>query len=1505
MKLNQNGLLACFARLQWLALALLVLSVIVSMPSLAQTSQRTCGNAPLPACSGGQPIPTEWAVIAVDQAGIAQGTYDSLDEAKSAYEQGGTTWACYLDFDGQAELPNSVDFGGPNPGATDGIVTRDVYRQDYHAQAKIGQGCAGNVLYLSLYLLELRKLYCPDGSPIVYQAGPPVIGPYCPDPPKPESCPSGSTIAGNPCDVSNGNKSQLEVDYQGSGNNDLQFVRAYNSVDAYQDHKVEFYTQSAHLRVREPIGAGWSATYFQHLTQQAINDSTGTHNVVLAWRPDGRMLQFVLYNGVWNPDPDIADILTTTPTGFTYRTQEDTVETYDQNGQLTSVAARGHPPVRVAYTGYPTTLPSTVTDAYGRTLTFQYTRDANGHFVLASITDPAGQSITYTHQLRNNTQANLEALMSVTYQDGTSRLYDYGASGTVLALHLMQITDEAGVAYANWTYDSTGEHVLSSQHAGGVDRYQFTYSGAQRTIVDPLGTTRTLNMQMLWGASRTVSTSATCPDCGYDAARVFDASANIQSRTDFNGNQTTYAYDTDRDLETSRTEAYGTANARTIMTTWDATWRLPSLVTEPNRTTGYTYDSMENILTKTVTDTTVSPHVSRTWTYTYDADGRVLTADGPRTDVADTTTYTYYTCTTGVECGQVHTITDAAGHVTTYNTYNGSGQPLTISDPNGTVTTLTYDARQRILSQTVGSETTGFTYWPTGLLKRVTQPDGSYVQYSYDDAHRLTQISDGAGNKIAYTLDAMGNRTAENAYDSGNTLHQTHSRVINSLNQIYQDINAAGTAAVTTTYAYDSNGNHTGIAAPLSRSTGNQYDELNRLKQITDAGAGVTQFGYDANDNLTSVTDPRTLTTSYTYSGLGDLKTLISPDTGTTTNTVDSAGNLATSTNARGAVTTYSYDALNRPASVAYALGGVTDQTITFSYDAGTYGKGHLTGAADANHSLTWVYDAFARVSSKTQVVGTSALTVGYSYTNEDLTTLTTPSGKAITYTYNSNHQVTAIAVNGIALLGNVTYEPFGAVSGWTWGNGTAAVRTYDGDGNVSTVSSAGAKTYTYDDASRITGITDGGNSALSWGYGYDSLDRLNSAATTTQSQSFAYDANGNRLTQGGDVTSTFTVDAASNRLTGVSGGLTRSYAYDSAGNTTGYGGNTFTYNAAGRMVLASNSAGTTAYVYNALGQRIRKSSAASATIFAYDEAGHLLGEYDQSGNLIQELVWLGDTPVATIRLETCGVSIFYIHTDHLNAPRRISRRSTAQLVWSWESDPFGTAAPNQNPSGLGQFAFNLRFPGEYYDAETGLTQNDVRDYDSATGRFVESDPSGLDGGSSTYGYANASPIQFYDQDGMQAAEPADAYEREREEAEGSWQYALRPPSRPLSLAPIYTYNTGGDNACGFCFNVFYIAQIRPSSRGWDRTQANRQLYDYLASANGPINWRYITRGMQGPNGGLRNPTGFQWHHPVGRPNQLWLVSQCQHEGDIWQSLIHPEGSGGFAQRMMSPVPKP
>ena len=160
-----------------------------------------------------------------------------------------------------------------------------------------------------------------------------------------------------------------------------------------------------------------------------------------------------------------------------------------------------------------------------------------------------------------------------------------------------------------------------------------------------------------------------------------------------------------------------------------------------------------------------------------------------------------------------------------------------------------------------------------------------------------------------------------------------------------------------------------------------------------------------------------------------------------------------------------------------------------------------------------------------------------------------------------------------------------------------------------------------------------------------------------------------------------------------------------------------------GRLSAVSNGSATTTYVLNALGQRIKKSGTA-VTLFVYDESGYLLGEYDGSGNLIEETVWLGDVPVATLQPNGTGVSVYYVHTDHLNTPRRISRPADNVIVWRWDSEPFGTAAANQDPDGDGnQFVYNPRFPGQYYDAETGLNYNYARDYDPATGRYIQSDP--------------------------------------------------------------------------------------------------------------------------------------------------------------------------------------
>ncbi len=119
-------------------------------------------------------------------------------------------------------------------------------------------------------------------------------------------------------------------------------------------------------------------------------------------------------------------------------------------------------------------------------------------------------------------------------------------------------------------------------------------------------------------------------------------------------------------------------------------------------------------------------------------------------------------------------------------------------------------------------------------------------------------------------------------------------------------------------------------------------------------------------------------------------------------------------------------------------------------------------------------------------------------------------------------------------------------------------------------------------------------------------------------------------------------------------------------------------------------------------------------------------------------------------------VDAFYVHPDHLGTPRVVTKPVDNKRVWEWESTPFGESAANENPqnvTGAGlaaaQFRFNLRFPGQFLDVETGKHYNYFRDYDSSTGRYVESDPIGLAAGINTFGYVNARPNQWSDWFGL------------------------------------------------------------------------------------------------------------------------------------------------------------
>ena len=275
---------------------------------------------------------------------------------------------------------------------------------------------------------------------------------------------------------------------------------------------------------------------------------------------------------------------------------------------------------------------------------------------------------------------------------------------------LTGLEDENGTRYATWTYDCSARGT-SSQHAGGADHYTIGYENGFRTVTDPLGTQRTVNFTVtrILGVAHALGTVQPAAGGSGTSTTVFtrDANGNVPSRTDCNGNRTDYSYDLARNLETSRTEGLTSAGGttpqtRTISTQWHAIFRLPTGIAEPLRITTNVYDAdgsqcgargaLCSRSIQATTDTTgaqgfsaTSSGAPRTWTYTYNTNGNVLTVNGPRTDVSDITTYTYYADNDADlgKRGNVATITNAAGHVTSITAYNAHGQPLTIVDANG------------------------------------------------------------------------------------------------------------------------------------------------------------------------------------------------------------------------------------------------------------------------------------------------------------------------------------------------------------------------------------------------------------------------------------------------------------------------------------------------------------------------------------------------------------------------------------------------------------------------------------------------------------------------------------------------------------------------------------------------------------------------------------------------------------------------------------------------------
>ncbi len=1145
---------------------------------------------------------------------------------------------------------------------------------------------------------------------------------------------------GNPCNPATGNKYQPETDYVG-GDGAPSIVRHYNSLLAGKDYG---------------LGYGW--------TWMAVKKLELYGNTLQVREGDGRGEPFTKNNsGQWVGDADTKLTLTQDSTGYTLARQDGSVERYDTSGKLVSETDRNSRTTSYSYNVQGKL--ASVIGPFGHALAIGY--DGNGR--IASINDPAGGVYGYAYDTQGN-------LIRVTYPDGSFRAYHY--ENTSFPHHLTGITDERGIRFSTYAYDSTGkairtEHAVTT-NSSPQERFSFTYnSDTQTTVTDPIGTQEVMGFNANLGVKN--PTSKTNQGDGKALTQTFNTGNNLTCKQDEEGRVTTYTYNSTNQRLTETMGQAGdctspVATAATRTTTYQyasPTLTLPTVIESPSVASGqvkrteiaYTSNLPTSITRRGYTPSGNS--VQRTVGLQYDSQGRVISIDGPRTDVTDITTLEYNNCSSGSACGQLKTLTNSLGQATTFNAYDAHGRLTEQTDPNGLKTTYAYDLRGRILSVTQtpsggSARITQYSYDQRGNVATTTGPDGRVLTYIYDAANYLTSVTDNLGNQVEYRYDLKGNRTTTLTKDPDGSLVRSIQTAYDIRNRATQ-INHAGSL---TSQVFDALGNLTHAQDPNGNATAHQYDSLNRLLQTVDALSGATLYGYDKNDNLTQVTAPNGVNTQYETDDLGNQLKENSPDRGTLTYTHDTAGNVKSITDARSITVSYSYDALNRVTGMDYP-GTEEDIGLTFdSYTGCTNGLGRLCKVQDQSGTTEYAYDGFGNVTEtrRTELGVTYVTKYTYDQANR-IASITYPDGRTVNHTRDTVGRITSVnmTVNGTTtvLANNIAYRADGLPKSMGYGNGLTEARGHDLQGRLTTQALGSEnRNYSYDLNSNVLEQTNASGVSL---YTYDTLDRLMSEASASVGQlGYSYDPNGNRLSflDNGE-TKNYSYSPNSNRLTQIGN---KEVTLDAAGNTLSRknGKETFEYFPSGRLFKVYKEkklVGT--YLYNAQGQRTQKITKHGTVIYHYDLNGHLIAETSDRGVLQRVYVWLDDMPLVQVDRKgkdhdkgkhKAKERIAYLHTDHLGTPRLATDANQA-IVWRWDSDAFGAEKPEHEDieDDHKDITVNLRFAGQYFDKETKLHYNWNRYYDPKTGRYVTSDPIGLRGGLNTYAYVSNNPLRWID----------------------------------------------------------------------------------------------------------------------------------------------------------------
>lgn len=1170
----------------------------------------------------------------------------------------------------------------------------------------------------------------------------------------------------HPVIVATGNKVLPQNDILTRGDNPLRLDRNYSKVSALVGSFGTNWPSTLDYKLQFSYADGSSCTFSPGGATTACPAGAPT---IYSVRPSGTKIKYMWNAGQnkWLPnEPSPLSNITTYAGGYLLNNADNSVEKYGFRGQISSVANEFGVVQIYIYTG---SLLASIQHENNRSITFTWqnnklktaqnaqggiwTYGYNANGMLSSVLTPVGDTTTYHYE----STSQVSALTGVSYNNERYSRVAYYTNGKVQNSGL-----EGGVEKSSFVYASDGSSTTVTNAGGAVSKHYYDSAGRLTSL------------------TRTGVTG--CPNAS--VATLYDANGHIYQETDAAGNISYSKYAANGQLLATKMGS-GT-DERTTSYVWDpgnnrittvnvypvgSTYYTTGTGT-PIKRTSYTYYDSSSVAVgrvKSITETNLSSfgiyNQARTTTYTYTIPtGKHIPTqvviDGPVAGTQDAITSNY------TVQGDLVSVSNGLGQTTTYGGFSSLGQAGVVTDPNGFSQFYGYDASGRLdrISSTVNGQqrVTTYEYTPLNQVSHVGQtPSGLNQDVNYDDQGRLESIYDNNSlDKVEYGYNLLSKVTSvTGSHGGGISYNIAFDKYDEAGNRIHVPIDADNNR----TLVYDAKDRVVSSTGVLLDETAYTYNAFDQVKTIKNPEGFTSSIAYDSFGKVQSITDFKGLTTTYRHDSLGNLTQVISPDGAGFTASYYSDGNVQTITRTGGGTISFGYDGLGR----IKAKSG-TDYAVFYVYDSCQYGIGRLCEiSSESGDNVAYEYTVDGNLAKQTSTIAGNDYITSWTYDSlGNVKTVTYPTGNIVTYSYDSSGRVNNVDVTvgsqTNTFVSNFGYVPFGPRYTMTFGNNEQRYSTYDTSlrlrrskttnlSNTSTV--AQDWSYDYDGGGRIFRITNNLDSDLTQTLGYDSASRLISDISGAFSESWDFDSNGNRKYQVIDGTATtFSISSTSNHILGTSA-LTYGYSSPTLGSSAvtsvSGGSNDFvaTYDAGQQLkaigvdgLLGTTS--TTSYEYDGRGLRSQKISPAGFKhLFIYGPNGELLQDGDALTMSLasSQYIYLEGEIIGLIR----NGLVYYVLNDQVGRPEMI-RNSLHGNVWKADNHPYDRDVTLNLIGG-----FNIGFPGQYLDTESGLYYNINRYYDPSTGRYLQADPIGLIGGPNLYAYVGGNPISFADPTGL------------------------------------------------------------------------------------------------------------------------------------------------------------